>query len=153
MSVDTKAILRKGITIEQIKDAMSSKYNNVEVMATQPDFMSIRFKDNISTRSLFVSFTNSCERDDGIPGVGVRLGKWENSIEILRYLCETFGGYLDENDCDDEGYYPINFHLYQQGTDFTKRDLFINKVIAALGYDNLKITLELLDEYVELNKI
>jgi hypothetical protein len=26
-----------------------------------------------------------------------------NSIEIMRDICEKFGGWLDENDCDDEG--------------------------------------------------
>jgi hypothetical protein len=151
MGVDTKAILRKGTTIEQIKDAIVVKYGNGEIRATAPDFMYVNFEDGTDKRNIAVSFTNSCERENGIAGVWLSLGMWGNSVEIARYLCETFGGYLDENDCDDEEFYPINFHLYQQGADFTNRDLFINKVISKIGYDKLKVALELLDEYVSLN--
>lgn len=39
MGVDTKAILRKGTTIEQIEKAISDKYAAVEVSATRPDFI------------------------------------------------------------------------------------------------------------------
>jgi len=147
MGVDTKAILRKGTTIEQIEKAISEKYTDVEVMATMPDFMYVTFKDGADQRQLAVSFTNSCERDNNIAGVWTSLGKSGNSVEIARYLCETFGGYIDENDCDDEGFYPINFHLYSQGEEFTKLDEFRHKVIKEVGYDKLKSVMRLLDEY------
>jgi hypothetical protein len=148
MGVDTNAILRKGTTIEQIEKAISDKYTEVEVWAMMPDFMYIAFKDGTDQRQLAVSFTNSCERDDNITGVWVSIGKWGNSVEIARYLCETFGGYIDENDCDDEGYYPINFHLYSQGNEFTKLDEFRHKVIKEVGYEKLKSIMKLLDEYM-----
>lgn len=32
----------------------------------------------------------------------------ENSVEIMRNLVSQFGGWIDENDCDDEDYYPIS---------------------------------------------
>lgn len=150
MGVDTKAILRKGTTIEQIEKAISEKYTDVKVRATMPDFMYVIFKDGEDPRKLAVSFTNSCERDNGIAGVWTSLSKWGNSIEIARYLCETFGGYLDENDCDDEGFYPINFHLYEQGKEFTKLDLFRHEVISKLGYDNLKVAEEIFNKFKEL---
>ena len=152
MGVDTKAILRKGTTIEQIKTAISYKYTEVEVKAPMSDFMYVLFKDGQDHRQLAVSFTNSCERDDGISGVWVSLGKWGNSVEIARYLCETFGGYLDENDCDDDGFYPINYHLYSQGSDFTKLDEFKNKIVKELGYEKLNIAISLFDEYCEILK-
>lgn len=151
MGVDTKAILRKGTTIEQIEKAISDKYTDVEVRATMPNFMYVTFKDGEDQRLLWVSFTNSCERDNGIAGVWTSLGKWGNSVEIARYLCETFGGYLDENDCDDEGFYPINFHLYTQGSESTKLDEFRHKVIKEVGYDKLKVVMSLLDEYLGLS--
>jgi hypothetical protein len=147
MSVDTKAILRKGTTIEQIEQAISEKYTEVEVIATMPYFMYVTFKDGADQRQLAVSFTNSCERENGIAGVWISLSCWGNSVEIARYLCETFGGYLDENDCDDEGFYPINFHLYSQGSEFTKLDEFRHKVIAEIGHDKLKKVMGLFDEY------
>ena len=112
--------------------------------------MFVTFKDGEDQRHLAVSFTNSCERDNNIAGVWTSLGKWGNSIEIARYLCEKFGGYLDENDCDDEGFYPINFHLYSQGEEFTKLDEFRHKVIKEVGYDKLNSVMKLLDEYSEV---
>lgn len=151
MGVDTKAILRKGVTIEEIEKAISKKYTDVEVRPTSMVYFTyILFKDGIDNRQLVVSFSNSCERENGIAGVWTSLGKWGNSIEIMRYLCETFGGYLDESDCDDEGYYPINYHLYSQGTEFTKLDNFRHKVIMEVGYDKLDIVMKLLDEYLKV---
>ena len=151
MGADTKAILRKGVTIEEIEKAISKKYTDVEVRPTSMVYFTyILFKDGIDNRQLVVSFSNSCERENGIAGVWTSLGKWGNSIEIMRYLCETFGGYLDESDCDDEGYYPINYHLYSQGTEFTKLDNFRHKVIMEVGYDKLDIVMKLLDEYLKV---
>lgn len=147
MGTETKAILRKGVTIEQIEKAISDKYTEVEVWATKSDFMRVAFKDGTDRRELAVCFTSSCERDYGIAGVWISLGLWGNSVEIARYLCETFGGYLDENHCDNEGFYPINFHLYSQGTEFTKLDEFRHKVAKEVGYDKLKVVMLLLDEY------
>lgn len=152
MGVDSRAIIRKGTTIEQVKNAIEVKYGSCEIRANNPDFMGVNFQDGADKRTMIVSFTDSCERDYGIGGVWLSLGSWGNSVEILRYLCETFGGYLDENDCDDEGFYPINFELYQQGKDFTNHDLFINEVISKLGYDNLKIAMELFEKYVPIQK-
>jgi len=151
MGVDTKAIIRKGTTIEKIEKAISEKYTDVEVKPTSMlDFMYVTFKDGAVQIQLAVSFTNSCERDNGIAGVWTSLGMWGNSVEIARYLCETFGGYLDENDCDDKGFYPINFHLYSQGTEFTKLDEFRHKVITEIGYNKLNAVMKLLDEYSEV---
>jgi hypothetical protein len=151
MGVCTKAILRKGTTIEKIEKAISEKYTDVEVKPTSMlDFMYVTFKDGADQRRLGVSFTNYCEIEYNIAGVWISLGKWRNSIEIARYLCETFGGYLDESDRDDEGYYPINFHLYSQGTEFTKLDKFRHKVITEVGYDKLNVVMKLLDEYLEV---
>jgi hypothetical protein len=151
MSVDTRAILRKGVTIEQIEKAISEKYTEVKVHTlAAPDFMLIQFMDGADHRQLSVSFANSCERDYGIAGVWVSLGMWGNSVEILTYLCETFGGYLDENDYDDEGFYPINFHLYSQGNEFTKLDEFRHKVINSVGYDKINTVMELFNEYKTL---
>lgn len=36
------------------------------------------------------------------------LGKWGMSIEVLKAVVEHFGGWLDEDDCDDIPFYRIN---------------------------------------------
>ena len=35
------------------------------------------------------------------------LGYYGNSVEIMKDLVSQFGGWIDENDCDDQSYYPI----------------------------------------------
>lgn len=38
----------------------------------------------------------------------ISLGYWGNSVEIIKEIVAQFGGgWVDENDCDDEVYYPI----------------------------------------------
>jgi hypothetical protein len=150
MGVDTKAILRKGTTIEQIEHAISVIYADVKVRASRSDFMYIVFKDGADQRSLAVSFTNSCESDYGISGVWVSLGFGGNSVEIVKYLCETFGGYIDENDCDDQDFYPVNFNLYSQGSEFTKMDEFRHKVIHEFGFNKVNAAMKLLEEYSQV---
>lgn len=152
MGVDTKAILRKGVTIEQIEKAISEKYTDVEVLASRKDYMYVILNDGKNKRSMYISFKNNCEKEYGIAGVWCSLGFSKKSIEIMKYLCETFWGYIDENDCDKEWFYPINFDLYKQGTEFTKLDLLRNKVIAKLGYNNLKDAIELFKEFCYITK-
>jgi hypothetical protein len=147
MGVDTKAIIRKGTTIEQIESAISAKYKDVTVRANNHDFMSMSFVDGKDSRTMHVSFTGSCEQDYSIAGVGLSLGCTGNSVEILKYLCETFGGYLDENDCDDQDFYPINYELYAQGSEFRPLDEFRHKVIKEVGFEKLRPVMALLDEY------
>lgn len=151
MGVDTKAIIRKGVTIQEIKDVLEKKYSEVEVIETSmEDFFYISFKDGDDQRQLAISYSGSCERDDGIAGVWLSLGMWGNSVEIMKYLCKTFGGYIDENDCDSEPYYSINLHLYEKGKDFTEMDKFKNKVISELGFDKLNTVIELFQEFKTL---
>lgn len=148
MGVDTKAIIRKGVTIQEIECALIEKYKEVKIHSTSmDDFMYLSFVDGSDTRQMAVSFSGSCLKDNGIDGVWLSLGYSGNSVEIMRYLCEYFGGYLDENDCDDDGFYPINFHLYQQGKEFTEMDKFRNKVIGKLGYDKLNTAMQLFEEF------
>jgi hypothetical protein len=148
MSTDTKAIIRKGVSLEEIKTALEKKYTEVEVNnGGSSEMFRITFKDNDVQRMIWVFYSGSCVRDCGIDGVWLSLGLWGNSIEIMRYLCEEFGGYIDENDCDDEGFEPVNIELYENGEDFTPMDKFRNKIISELGYKNLNKALNLFEEF------
>jgi hypothetical protein len=151
MGVDTKAIIRKGTTLEQIEQALKLKYTEIEILASKSigDYFRILFTEDLNSNNkrMLVCGYNDTKPDYKIDGVYLSLGMWGDSVGILKYLCETFGGYLDENDCDDEGFYPININLFEQGKDFNERDIFVNKVISKLGYGNLKVALELFDEY------
>ena len=149
MSERTVAILRKGTTIVNIIDAMKAKYTNVDTFSSFEDFFKVTFNDGQEKRIMSVSLSDSCYHDYGISGTWVSLGYIGNSIEIIKYLCETFGGYFKENDCGDSDFYPINIELYLQGEDFTVRDKFIQEIITELGYSNLKKSLTIFDKYVK----
>lgn len=149
MGIYTNAILRKGTTIEDIKNAMSKKYAAVSVHSSSPDFMWITFNDGVGLKNMCVSFTNDCEREHSISGTWVSLGYRDKSIETMKYLCECFGGFLDESSWDEEGYYPINFEAYSKGNDFTKLDLFKHKLAHKIGYEKLNSVMQLIEEYLE----
>ena len=38
----------------------------------------------------------------------ISLSCWGNSIEIIKKIASHFGGWMDENDCDDEEYYEVS---------------------------------------------
>ena len=152
MGVSTNAIVRKDVTITDIENFLTIKYEDVELHKSiyTPDFFRITFKDGNDDRQLSVSFSDSCEKDYGISGVWLSLGSWGNSIEIMKSLCEEFGGYLDENDCDDEGFYPINLSRYLDGKVVTKMDKFKTKLILEFGHDKLNSLIKLMEEYKDL---
>lgn len=80
----------------------------------------IDFNYNDEQRSLFYSYNsyNSYEnlkfyKEYGLEQMvksettHISVGKWGSSIEIIKELVSYFGGYIDEDDCDDEEYYYI----------------------------------------------
>lgn len=149
MAECTVAILRKGTTIVNIVDAMKAKYTNVDTSSSFEDFFKVTFNDGQEKRSMSVSLSDSCYHDYGISGTWISLGNYGNSVEIIKYLCETFGGYFKENDCGIPDFEPINLELFLQGEDFTVRDKFIQEIIAELGYSNLKKALVIFDKYIK----
>jgi hypothetical protein len=151
MGTSTKAIIRKGTELSDIKKVLESKYGKVEINTMHNDyFFCAYFNDGGSDRSLNIFYSNVAKNDYGIDGVLLDLGCWNNSVDIMMVLLNEFGGYIDKNDCDDIGFEPINIKAFKQSKDFTKLDEFSNKIISNLGYDNLSITLELFEEYKKL---
>lgn len=80
----------------------------------------IHFKDGEDTRTLFYSYNNmnSYENIEFYAQNGleemvksettcISLGCWGNSVDIIKSIVTEFGGWIDENDCDDKEYYPI----------------------------------------------
>ena len=80
----------------------------------------IDFYDGISDRELFYCYTNhnSLENLEYYSEFGledmvkeeityISLNKDESSIDGIKKIAAHFGGWIDEDDCDDEPYYPI----------------------------------------------
>ena len=146
MGVDSKAILTEGTTIETIKDKLSEKHDNIKIHALG-SLITIAFDDGKDRRQLSVFLKNQALTDYGIPGVLLSLSSYGNAVKILKWLASELGGYVDENDCDDIGFVPVNLEKYKEGREFTKNDLFRLKVIEQLGYENLGKAIELFEEF------
>lgn len=153
MSTNTTAIIRKGTTIVEIMEVLKNHFDSeATIHATHSDdFFYISFNVNEDERrSLNVFLTDTAKNDYDIDGVLLYLGCYGSSFEIMKILLNEFGGYLDENDCDDKDFYPVNLIEFEKGKDFSTLDLFTTKVIRKLGYENLKVALELFEEFKKI---
>lgn len=158
MGTDTKGIISKTTTIDDIHKALADKYGEVKHYSATPPFKihKLTFKDGNDDRILTISYHfDSTIRDNAINGVWLSLGFWGNSIEIIKYLCEKFGGFIDENDCDSEDFYPINLELYEKSlTEFDKEERrkkpYLDKLakvdFSQFSSARLKTILELIEE-------
>ena len=148
MSTNFRAIIRKGISVEEIKTALEKRFSDVSIIESRdPDTFRFVFIDSDDKRMIWGFFNDYAKHDYGIDGTLVDIGGWGTARETLIYLCETFGGYIQE---EDDSFTPINFELFCQGKEHTPHDLFVNKIISTLGYDNLIKTLALFEEFKNL---
>lgn len=116
MSVSTHGILSKEITGRQIYDIIIDKYDIEAVFDIKIEEYHnsetgyIFFKDGEDQRQLFYCITQDEEENTEFNNkehVCLILGDWGNSVQIMTNIIKNFGGYIDENDCDDIGYYYI----------------------------------------------
>ena len=126
MGAATKAIIKKGTTLNQVVNALKCKYKNVSTYSTSESFLFFVCFDvskKETGRCMDVFFRDFS--DYKIQGVLLSLSAYGSSIDILKYLCETFGGYLDENDCDDEEFYPIRLDLFGETRELTEYSILV----------------------------
>lgn len=85
----------------------------------------IYFKHNGEDRMLFYMYENLNHFDNqelylkhGLKDMVemettyLSLGCWGNSVDIIKELVAHFGGgWIDENDCDDKEYYPVELNV------------------------------------------
>jgi hypothetical protein len=148
MGVDTKAIIRKGTTLKQIKETLEKKYGEVKIRPTSSNYyFTAVFNDGNDQRMLSMFFNDFAKSDYQLSGVLLSLGYNVKSIEVMNCLLDEFGGYLNEKDSDDEGFKPINIEAYKESVEFTKEDEFRNEIAHKLGYDNIETTMLLFEKY------
>ena len=153
MSVHIKSIIREGTTLQQICDVIKAKYHNyisVVPYGSNNEFR-IGFNDGYKFISLHVNYSGP-PAETNLSGVYITTNRHKDtSTEIMRHLCETFGGYYNES-CDNV-FEEINPELFSQGTKLSPKDELTHKIIARVGNDKLNIVLELFDEYCNLPAI
>lgn len=152
MGIDTKAIIRRGITIEELKVHAEKKFGPVKIENTHDeDFFYLIFKEGERNRNLAV-FTDPtlAERDYGINGILLSLGCWGNSVEIMMHFLEEFGGFIDEDDCDDIDFQAVNIHKLEYAREYTPKEKFKQKLIFEFGAANVDNILKFCEEYKDL---
>jgi hypothetical protein len=90
------------------------------------------------------------ERDYGINGILLSLGCWGNSVEIMMHFLEEFGGFIDEDDCDDIDFQAVNIHKLEDAREYTPKEKFKQKLIFEFGAANVDNILKLCEEYKDL---
>jgi hypothetical protein len=153
MGVSTKAIIRKGVTIEELKAHAEKKYGEVSIEKTHSDgFFYLVFEEGKRLRRSLGVFTDSemAERDYGISGIILSLGCSGESVEIVTYFAEEFGGFVDENDCDDKDFYPVNVEKMEQAREYTPKEKFKHKLIKEFGLEAANKIIVACEEYSEL---
>lgn len=153
MGVDTKAIIRKGVTIEELKAHAEKKYGKVSVEETKiDDFFYLVFEEGKQVRRNLAVFTNPemAERDYGISGILLSIGCRGESVEIVTHFAEEFGGFVDDSDCDDKDFYPVNVEKMEQGKEYTPKEKFKHKLIKEFGLEAANKIIVACEEYSQL---
>lgn len=114
MGVDTKGYLNAEITAKQIYDVIVKLFDEnaeFEVKESNPkDWHNacgfIGFNYNGEFRNMFVIENCLEDSEQSTPFESDRhcyisLSKYGDAIKIITTICSVFGGYIDEDDCDD----------------------------------------------------
>jgi hypothetical protein len=106
MGVSTQGKLNNSISIVDIENVIKKYYDYQETYQYGDSSYQIYFLDGNAHRNLhiYIGFNYSTETEIS---KWLSLGCWGNSKEIMKTICSYFGGWLDENDCDDKDYYWI----------------------------------------------
>lgn len=115
MGVDTKGYLSKDIAAIDIYNVIKTKIDSGANFHINDDrdgeIGNIVFNHKGDQRSLFYCVTSDKlpgTEFDSQPHVSLILGNWGDSAHIMTEIIKEFGGYVDENDCDDIGAIYIN---------------------------------------------
>ena len=100
-------------------DWIKERYDNTNKRLTTSGFINFTSKQG-EQRSLFYCYNNvnSYENLEYYSEYGlenmvksettdIMLGCYGDSVEVIKSIVTEFGGWIDENDCNDREYYPI----------------------------------------------
>lgn len=165
MSVDTNGFLDKEITGKDVFNVITTKidkdaeykisidsYDNAEMG-------DIIFKYKDENRRLFYCITTDKENGtkfiNGEKHVCLKLGKWGNSVKIMIDIIKCFGGYIDEDDCDEiSSYYIPKDENFKYDKYVEERNKIINVLSTELNEgDKIQIAQEILKHRKKIKEI
>ena len=114
MGVDTKLRIKEIVDIKLIETVCKKHFDDVKINVrnVEGECGWILFNYKGEARNLFFGHYSDSYDEDGkyveVPMYTyLSLGCWGSSVEIMTIIAEYFGGWLDENDCDDIDYFFI----------------------------------------------
>lgn len=147
MGVNTKFIYDNDITFDEVKSLLENKLN-VEIsfnpIKAEINYGYFTFKYNGEDRQFWI-FRNSYDYEGKTM---FDLGAWGHAVEIMRMLGESLGGWLIENDCDNEEKYyieKIDSDIFVK----TNKQKLYSVIAENIGYDNTEKVLKFIMENKE----
>jgi len=151
MGISTHAVLGNGTKLDDLVTHINNKYGETEVRSSKIDntMYNISFNDGPDKRQLTAFFDDMGYRDYGLKGVLVSLSTWGNSVPIMKYILDEFGGYLSESDFDGTEFYMYNQDGYDKNSEFTEVDKVELKIMTHFGYETGQEVIEYLKNDIE----
>jgi len=99
----------------QIHFTYKNEYRDMNVHRTDIDVKRDMKKYNVKDPTEVDSgvYVDQQGLPDKTKGTKASLGKWGNSIEIMKIIAYYFSGYVDEDDCDSKDFYFIKKNLHK----------------------------------------
>lgn len=165
MSIDTNGFLNKEITGKDIFNVVTQKFDknakyHISIDSYDNSEMgNIVFKYKEENRKLFYCIT--ADKEEGTKFINdekhvcLKLGKWGTSINIMVEVIKCFGGYIDEDDCDEiPAYYIPKDEDFKYDKYVEERNKIINVLSSELtDKDKTQIAQEILKHRKEIKKI
>lgn len=154
MGVSTTSIIRKNVSIQEIQEFISVSYGSCELLTTSiDDYFVCVFSDNQDKRQLNIhTDVDNILCEQGIQGVLLSLGYWGNAVQIMENIANHFGGYVQNNDCIDDFFRPINETKFLQEGDLSKENYFKMMFFRKMNRRNISFNemSDLLDQHKEI---
>jgi hypothetical protein len=151
MSTNTKAIVAKGTTPEQIVEFVgtflgtSNLRHGISDMYTFQGTVQGTVADRF--RNFHVWVGETAELDYGIPGVMVGSYGDVEGINTILQIVTKFGGYYTEND-NENIWTPINLDLYRKPSGYTPQQILRMDLLGIVPQEKLPMLLGAVNKYI-----
>lgn len=108
MGCDTQGLLRGKVSKESVLSVIRDKFDKNAKLDYCREFTYFdeHLEREFKSESCQIIFMYDSE-DQSYVYTQVSLGNWGGSIDIIKNIVKEFSGYIDESDCDEEGFIPI----------------------------------------------
>jgi hypothetical protein len=124
MSVDTHGMINRKIDVEEVYNFIINTFDKNAKLDKKIDSYDnkpkgyILFNDGKDDRQMFFcngqdktkydrEYPNLSFNDEDLSYLWLDLKLYGNSVEDMKIIINHFGGYVDENDCDDNDWYYL----------------------------------------------